>query len=297
MPFVTDDTWSPARYRIALAAWQRNAANNESEILPRSASRTKVPRHAELAGKLRALLTWRAASAIGDWTVVAANDNRPKGEPLLLDSEHETRPRLSEIARAIKDVNFEERRHAKLGGGGSPNVVATGGDIERGPVSPGSLRPRREVPDCIVRLGRLEFSNGAKEEPALVRDAVGNIAKGAVRIGLGGITRLGSYRARDRFTAPKGAANDNLAPRTVGISVNANLGAVDFCDPLADVDEMARIRMAVKPATAELLDFAIKAANFREIGERLGLAGKHAERQGKAALLAACEELDAALAA
>lgn len=46
-----------------------------------------------------------------------------------------------------------------------------------------------------------------------------------------------------------------------------------------------------------LLDFALRAANFQEIGERLGYSGKHAARKGKEALIDAWEELEAVLGA
>ncbi|MBY4589413.1 hypothetical protein [Rhizobium redzepovicii] len=298
MPFVTDDTWSPARYRIALAAWQRNAARNESEILPRSASTTKVPRHGDLARKLGSLLTWRSLSAGADWTSIAANDNSAPGEPDLIDSDYTIRPRLGEIFRSIKDVEFTERRHAKLGGGGETNVVAISGDIERAKIWPSTLRPRRVAPAVIVRLGKLEFSNGGCEEPALILSARG-IEPGAVRIPLGGLKRFSKGArgcAGDSFGKPKGA-NDNHKPPTVGCSQSANNGAMDFSDPVVDMQEARRVRKAVAPGTAMLLDFAIRASNFREIGERIGYSGKHAERKGKAALIEACEELDAILAA
>lgn len=298
MPFVTDATWTPARYRVALAAWQRNAPAKDSDVKPRRAATSDAPRHGDLSRKLRSLLTWRSMSTGSDWTSIAANDNAAPGEPELIDSDFTIRPRLGEIFRGIKDVEFGERRHAKLGGEGGINVVAVGGDIERADVWPSSLRPRRKVPAAIVRLGKLEFSNGGCEEPALVLSA-GGVEPGAVRVPLGGITRFSKGRrgrAGDSFGKPKGA-NDNREPVTVGNSQSAGGGAMDFCDPVADTQEARRVRSAVAPGTATLLDFAIRAANFREIGERIGYSGKHAERKGKAALIEACEELDAVLAA
>jgi len=298
MPFVTDVTWTPARYRVALSVWQRNAPKNDSDARPRQAAKSESPRHSDLARKLRPLLTWRSLSTGSDWTSIAANDNAAPGQPDLIDSDFTIRPRLGEIFRSIKDVEFAERRHAKLGGGGDTNIVAIGGDIERASVWPGSLRPRRRAPAAIVRLGKLEFSNGGNEEPALVLSA-GRAEPGAVRIPLGGLTRFGRGRrgrAQDGFGKPKGA-NDNDVPATVGSSQLASSGAVDFCDPVADSQEARRVRRAVAPGTAILLDLAIRASNFREIGECIGYSGKHAERKGKAALIEACKELDAVLAA
>ncbi len=299
MPFITDASWTPARYRRALSAWSINAPTRDSEVGPRKVRKTEKPRHDDLARKLRALLVWRSLFAGSDWTVVAANDNRDEREPELIDSEFNIRPRLGEIFRALVDVEFTERRHARLGGGGEIDVVATGGDIERGEVWPGSVRRRLKAPPpTIVRLGRLEFSNGGKEEPALVLVA-GKPAPGAVRIELGGLTRFAvgtRGKARDGFGKPKGA-NDNTPPATVGGSQAASRGAMNFRDPVADAQEAERVRRAVAPGTARLLDLALRAANFREIGEQLGHSGKHAERKGKAALIEACGELDGVLAA
>jgi hypothetical protein len=299
MPFVTDVTWTPARYRAALSAWQRNAPKNDSAVQPRTAVKSDTPRHSDLANKLRSLLVWRSLSAGADWTLIAANDNNaPENGPDLIDSDFTIRPRLGEIFRAIEDVEFVERRHAKLGGGGDVNVVATSGDIERANVWPSSLRPRRIAPASIARLGKLEFSNGGHEEPALILSARG-VEPGSVRIPLGGLTRFANGRrgrAQDGFGKPKGA-NDNDAPATVGCSQSASSGAVDFCDLVAGDQEARHVRCAVAPGTAMILDFAIRASNFREIGERIGYTGKHAERKGKAALIESCEELDAVLAA
>lgn len=297
MPFVTDPTWTPSTYRLALTRWQQNAAGKDSEVLPRQAATTSKPRHTALSRKLRALLTWRAMSNGSDWTAVPANDNKPTGEPALIDSDFRIRPSVGEMMNALKPVTFEERRHAKLGGGGDENVVPIGGDVERGPVSPRAMRRKQLAVPCVTRLGTLEFSNGAIEEPALVRDEAGNVVRGSVRIPLGGMTRMGRFRPSERFGAPKGADNDNSPSITAGHSANASAPAFDFVDPVADAQEFERVRQAVKPETANVLDLALRAANFSEIGEHLGHHGKTAERRGKAALLAACEELEAVLAA
>lgn len=290
MPFQTDTSWTPAAYRKALAAWQQNNPQSQRATTSRKAAPTNSPRLGDLSKKLKSLLTWRAITQGSDWT--AANDNSDPG-PALIDCDHTIRPRISALSRALSGVNFEERSHAKLGGDGAPNVVPVGGEIEYGKV----MRQKGRKPECVVRMGALYFSNGGVEERALIRDEVGRISMGAVRIPLGGIVRVGQHKAYERFDRPKGAANDNLAPADVGVSANANRGAYAFDDPVADADEAAFLRRTIKPETAAILDFALVAANLRQIGERLGHAGKHAERKGKQALIKACEELDAILAA
>ncbi|RWE46905.1 MAG: hypothetical protein EOS79_11045 [Mesorhizobium sp.] len=274
-------------------AWLASIAANDNP-LPRKAAPTSNPRHGKHAAQLRSLLTWRAASQEADWTSVAVNDNDldDGGEtvPLLLDSTYEIRPRLSEITAAIKDVKLVERRHARLGGGGDPHVVAVGGDVERGPVLSQTKKPQ-----CVIRLGALRLSNGSQAEWAPVRTEAG-IQYDWVRIPLGGIVDCKGRKARDKFGAAKGPKQPGFSV-SVGSSGRASSGAVAWNDPLAEAQDAACIRASVKAETATILDLALRAANFREIGEHLGHRGRHAERRGREALIAACGELDAALAA
>lgn len=298
MPFITDHTWTPATYRLALRAWQMNAPATDGAIKPRNAVVTKKPKHAALSRKLRSLMTWRAMAAGSDWTLMADNDNDETGRRKRMNADCiiEIRPLPSEIMAAIKqaDVEIIERRHAKLGGGGEVVRIVSGEDVERGK----TLRQGKGKPDCITSIGRLQFSNGGQIERALVRDALGKVSMGEVRIPLGGLIKIGPYRLRDDFRRPKGApvaANDNSL--TVGASLTATEHAIDFSDPVADAPERERIRRAVGKDITRLLDHALIAANFSEIGTRLGYDGKTAERRGKAALIAACEILEKELAA
>lgn len=298
MAFTTDHTWTPATYRKAHLLWELNAPKTDGAIKPRKAVVTKKPKHADLSRKLRSLMTWRAMAAGSDWTLMADNDNDEAGRKKHMNADCivEVRPLPSEIMSAINqaDVEIIERRHAKLGGGGDVFRTVSGTDVERGK----TLRQGKGKPDCITSIGRLQFSNGAQIERALVRDALGKVSTGEVRIPLGGLIKIGPHRLRDYFRKPKGApvaANDNNI--TVGASLTATEHAVDFADPVADAQERERVRKAIGRETARVLDHALVAANFAEIGERLGYGGKTAERRGKAALIAACEVLEKELAA
>lgn len=298
MTFTTDHTWTPATYRLAHRLWELNAPKTDGALKSRKAAVTKRPKHADLSRKLRSLMTWRAMTAGSDWTLMADNDNDENGRKKQMNADCiiEVRPLPSEIMAAIKqaDVEIIERRHAKLGGGGEVVRIVSGEDVERGK----TLRQGKGKPDCITSIGRLQFSNGGQIERALVRDALGKVSTGDVRIPLGGLIKIGPHRLRDYFRKPKGApvaANDNNI--TVGASLTATEHAVDFADPVADAQERERVRKAVGRETARILDHALVAANFAEIGERLGYGGKTAERRGKAALIAACEVLEKELAA
>lgn len=291
MPFITDVTWKPTTYRLALRAWQLNAPSRETEISPRRAKKPAKAKHGELSRKLRSLLVWRSMTSGSDWTVVAANDNLAPGESPNLDCSHEVRPLPSEIMAAIEKVDVQEIRHAKLGGGGPLVIIPVGGDIDRGVVH----EQEEKKPDCIVRMGRLHFSNGGNQEQALVMDPTGKAVRGVVRVPLGGLTKVGPRRPADYFRNPKGAANDNQQ-MTVGTSLTASPAMFDFVDPLADAQEAEHLRRAVGKENARILDHALIAATFAEIGERLGFVGKTAERRGKLAVITACEVLEKELA-
>lgn len=302
MAFTIDHTWTPATYRLAHRLWELNAPKTDSALKPRKAAVTKRPKHADLSRKLRSLMTWRAMAAGSDWTLMADNDNDEAGrkKPMNADCIIEIRPLPSEIMKVIEDgiknggLKVTERRHAKKGGGGDVVRMVSGEDVERGKVH----RQGKGKPDCITSIGRLQFSNGGNVERAMVLDVTGKPKMGEVRIPLGGLIKIGKHRLKDYFRHPKGApvaANDNNI--TVGASLTATEHAVDFADPVADAQERERVRKAVGRETARILDHALVAANFAEIGERLGYGGKTAERRGKAALIAACEVLEKELAA
>ena len=258
--------------------WLDSLPANDNEP-PRPAKHDK-PRHRDRARALRPLLAWRAAMTVTAWTEAFDNDNDVDAVPLL-DSKHEVRPRISEIRVALRDVETETRRHARDGGGGPEFTNPVGGDME---VSGGN----------IVRLGGLHFSNGKHVERGPVLRA-GRIVQDDIPIPRGGLIAFNAkFPPRDRFGAPRGFQSD--ASPTVLPSQTATPGAYLFDDPVAANDEARHMRAAVKPETAEILDMACSASNFRQVGEHLGLSGKTAERQGKMAVIEACEELERILA-
>lgn len=302
MPFIADQSWTPATYRRAHEAWAAQAPANDSEIVPRKAE-TKKPRHRDLAPVLRPLLTWRALMSTSPWT--AANDN--DAPPPATDRLSEIRPRIDEIVNGLNGVDIEDRREARIGGGGQVLRVITGGDIERRPATglkskktnrkskKTNRKSKKTKPDVLARAGSLSFSDGAAEERATIIGAAGVARRGSVRIPLGGLVKVGKARPFERYGKPKGPANDNAAP-TVGPSLTATASAVDFADPVADADEARHLRQALGD-DAIALDAAVSAASFADVGKKLGYFGKTAERRGKAAVVKACARLAELLAA
>ncbi|TIP03857.1 MAG: hypothetical protein E5X72_14215 [Mesorhizobium sp.] len=301
MPFVTDETWTPSAYRKAYGLWAANAPKTDAPIIPRDAH-TASPRHGKLSGKLRGLLTWKAvtnpepplATSWMRYDLPADNDNEFDGAepvPPLLDSETEIRPSISELRR-----EWENSKHT---GVEYRNGVAIGGDVSHAVVSgpayavpEGERAPHRKY-RIVTRIRRLEFGNGQQEENCIVLRN-DKPAKGRVRVPEGALVRFRGRRPVDNFRGPKGSLPET--DYTVGIGGH-NRGSIRCPDPVVDHEWATTLRQEVGEETAELLDLAIVAANFREVGEALGKSGKTAERAGKAAVLAACGRLDEVLAA
>ncbi|MBN8242940.1 hypothetical protein JF546_07960 [Nitratireductor aquimarinus] len=243
---------------------------------------SKKPRHATIATQCRPLLAWRDLTAPADWTAIPVNDNnqdKPGYDAIL-----EQRPRIGEMLRALKDVKFRTVRHVNFDGGCADHVVPASGDIEYG-------TGQRGKPPSVIRLGDLRFSNGRNVERGLIlKDGI--LQRGDIRIPLGGLVSCKGYKARERYGEPKGEPGETPVPRRP-----TNPGAVSFADPLEQADTVESVREMVKPETAAVLDCALRAANFADIGRLQGYRGKNAERRGKQALLQACAELKTALAA
>lgn len=292
-------------YRKAHAAWQDNAPKHDGPIMPREA-KTASPRHADLSTKLRSLLTWRSATnpeppVTTSWLrydLHADNDNsfdeNDEPVPQLLDTEIEIRPTINELQREWKGPKEKPNRYHR--------GVAVAGNIEHGVQRDvpeyaaseieGTRAPRRDR-RVVTRIGRLEFGNGEQEECCMVLQ-MGKAVMGRVRVPAGALVRYKGWAPVDNFRAAKGSLPETEA--TVGIGGH-NPGSLPCPDPVVDHVWAMTLRNAVGEETAKVLDLAISAANFREIGEAHGKQGKHAERHGKQLALDACEKLDEILAA
>ncbi|RWB89241.1 MAG: hypothetical protein EOQ52_12765 [Mesorhizobium sp.] len=303
MPFITDETWTPSAHRKAYALWAANAPKTDAPIIPRNAH-TASPRHGKLSGKLRGLLTWKAATnpeppLTTSWMrydLPADNDNEFDGTepvPALLDSETEIRPSIGELRREWENRKDSETKVEYRNG------VAVGGDIAHavvsGPayaVAEGESAPRRQY-RIVTRIRRLEFGNGQQEEHCIVLRN-DKPAKGRARVPEGALVRFRGRKPVDNFRSAKGSLPDT--DYTVGIGSH-NPGSIRCPDPVVDHEWATTLRRHVGKEAAKVLDLAIVAANFREVGEAFGKTGKNAERHGKTAVIAACSRLDQVLAA
>jgi hypothetical protein len=314
MTFITDHTWTPATYRKALAAWKANAPKTDGPIMPRDAH-TTAPRHGKLSVKLRSLMAWKRAAEPEDplatswlrYDLHADNDNNfdEQDEPIpqLLDTVEEIRPSIPEMQREWPSSVKNKWPVVYL------HDVAIGGDMEHGTQKDvpeyaaseiaGGNAPKRDR-RIVKRIRGLEFSNGEQVERTEVRGPNDTVVMGDVRMPAGALVRYKSgksgkwYRPSDNFRGAKGALPET--EQTVGVGGHSQ-GSLPCPDPVAEHEWARDIRKLVDKETARVLDMALEAANFREIGEAFGKQGKNAERAGRDMVIEACGKLDLILAA
>lgn len=312
--FTTDETWTPSTYRKALAAWRDNAPKTDGPIMPREAVTTK-PRHDKLSVKLKSLMAWKHATEPDDpmatgwlrYDLHADNDNNfdehDEPVPQLLDTVEEIRPSIPEMQREWPSSVKNKWPVVYL------HDVAIGGDMAHGTQKgvpeyaaseiAGGNAPKRDR-RIVKRIRGLEFSNGEQVVRTEVRGPNDTVVMGDVRMPAGALVRYKAgksgkwYRPSDEFRGAKGGLPETEP--TVGMGGHSQ-GSLPCPDPVVDHEWAQTIRKLVDKETACVLDLALDAANFKEIGEHFGKQGKNAERVGKQMVIDACGKLDLILAA
>lgn len=289
---------SPALHRAIVGHWHLRAPANDSDIIPRD--RPGKGRHPDLADVVPALQAWRDLCSPSEphttnWLASAANENaaeqpfdayddewRDGPPPPAIDSELEMRPRPEELVRAMGDV---EVAYSETGG---PAVVV-GGDMDTHPgCEPAIIGGTACAP--LARLGALRFANGGTVERGMVRVEGGVIKRGLLRTTRGALTHCGPFKVRDRHAAWRGAEDGKVDPRSALPSISI--------DDRIDAERLAgRLRQRLSDEDVAVLDTALEAQNFADIGALAGHSGKHAQRQGKMMLRAAAERLQKLLQA
>lgn len=280
---------TPAEHRAAVAGWRETAPANDSQIMPR-APRAKG---GALAGRFGALLAWmKARRGSGASTFLAAdNDNTPieeGGHATTPDREHRIRPSVEKLAELTADYMVM-----------SPADLLTSPDIEW------------RDGGC-VRMGALEFSDGTRTEMATVLKARRAVA-GEVRLPKGAMLHttdeagapLGPAVSRSNGGMAKmlrGAAlpYGSLKDQFLGMQVAATgqPGAPAWEDTftaLADRHEYRRWVAELKERDVEVLDAAMEAGTFADIGAIDGHSGDYARHAGKRMLMAANDNLAAVM--
>ncbi|MDR6955223.1 hypothetical protein J2X65_004602 [Ancylobacter sp. 3268] len=273
---------TPAEHRAIVDHWRLRAPANDSDILPRD--RPGKGRHADLADLAPALRSWRSLCQAAEplstnWMLAAANDNASDEPfdcyedewtqappPPSIDSAMEMRPRPEEIVRAMGDV---EVAYSEYGG----PAVPVGGDVEVHPTAePAVIGGTPCAP--LARLGALRFATGEAYERVLVRREDGAIKKADRRIPKGALTHCGAFPVRDRLTAWRGSAGGAVDPQA--------MVPPPCMDDRIDAGRLAcRVRERLSANDVAVLDAALEAQNFADIGRLFGFTGRTARRRGK----------------
>lgn len=281
---------TPSEHRAAVAAWRETAPANDSEIMPR---RSRQAGNGPMAARLSALLAWsKAARGSGTSTFLESdNDNTPVdegGHATTPDREHRIRPSVEKLDAATAE--FRDL--------GAKDLLSSE-DIEW-----------RD--GACVRMGRLEFSDGTRTERAMVLKARRAVA-GEVRLPAGAM-----LDTEDEAGAPLGPAvsrsNGGMAKMLRGAALpygslkdqflgmqcaaTGQPGAPSWEDTftaLADRQEYYRWRAEITERDIEVLDAAMEASSYADIGALDGHEGEYARHAGKRMLIAANDNLDAVM--
>jgi hypothetical protein len=254
------------------------------------------PRHRGLAGELQALLRWKAAVTPivplqSNWSIVPANDNAPplaenssaERGGMLVDRLTETRPRVKETLRQMGDAaDFRTFRHARFGGDGEWDIAPTAPDT-------------RDNEGQVVRIGRLRFSDGTAEEPCM-RWSGGKLVFSCARVPAGGLTHYSDrWRVSDEFSEQRGNGRHDEAQAWASVRKSVSTGSVAHPNNFAEAQLDALARAGMSDTDVKVLDKAISADNFADVGAVLGLSGKRAEREGQIALRRAVKNFSASI--
>lgn len=280
-----------------------DAANDNH---PTRVEESEIPRHAKHEPELRGLLVWRRlriaegkTETPGTWMQAAgAWSDLPQGAEASVEN---LWPVATLIRAAHDGVDYCERSGAVVPYGGKSGALEYS-----------------EATGRLVRLGRLVLADDLRPEAAnddeqeepevLAVDEVFDRAISGDRWGCGNISTDRRYNAKiARAGSIIGIRHKTAKGKWVTLTTPRNPdGAYRkrsteppepiFPDDSADAQGRLTSLLAVlSPQTVLVLDAALEAQNFREIGELLGKTGKHAERVGKQALIDACTELQTGL--
>jgi hypothetical protein len=279
---------TPTEFRKIYDAWSMTAPPNDSDIIPDKPRIGDNPRHAGMCADLKAMLAWREMKESKDplqtnFLQAGIDDeivSEDAGAAILPTRNHERgleiRPTVDEMLDAVKDISFKtrcdyavifwrgftvstERQVPDLDVPENDGLIGYGVEYKSAAFPGCNLKP-------VVRLGRLRFSDadGYARQPR--GSLMFQIDKPGTRNGLSKKfmppPEHQRFNPEDRLIAMQDAAfaNDNISPKH-----------------------------------AKVLDAAIVAQNFSEIGKVFGFTKKTAERQGKRLLVDACKGFDEVL--
>lgn len=290
--------------RRAILARIDAANDNQSTRVEES----EIPRHAKHEPELRPLLTWRRLRIAegktenpGTWMMTAgASFDLPQDAEASVEN---LWPIPTLMRAALDGVDYCERSGAIVPYGGKSGSLeysaGTGRLVRIGRlVIADDLRPEAanddDEPDAEPEvlavdevLDRAIYGERWRSNVSTDRTYNSKVARAGSIIGIRHRTKKGKWVTLTTPRNPDGAYRKRSTEPPEPI----------VPDDSADAqDRLAALIAVLSPQMVLVLDAALEAQNFREIGELLGKLGKHAERVGRQALLDACAELQVALA-
>lgn len=294
-PFRAPIDGTPAGYRQVLDRLRAEDAANDNEPASRRA-RPQAPRHRALEAEFESLRKWKTLRELAEQAGCPSSWMAGSGDPNApTEAEPRKPPEWTEEALILAaSIGVRWRR---LGG----RLIPADGDIAHSPTTGRLLRCGRLVMADDLRA---DNDDEAKDElgaetPDLVEElSGGNVDSdsaynrrtpaGSV-IGILHRTKDGREVTLTEPTKPRFRKRRSFPPPPEQPASPWDIGEAR--------NELQRLIEIMAPQAVSVLDGALRAENFREIGLSLGKHGKTAERAGKAALLAACAEFEAALQA
>lgn len=311
LPFrvpANDDT--PASRRQILEHWREQAPACDSKIFHRRAE-TDLARLEHLAEELRPLMTWRrlreAAESDGvgtNWmaayeTPVPANDDAPPSRPLpQLDLKPQKETPRALVAR-LGDFVAEERPETILRRDEDGELYVaeqrtrlvlagnTDGKWERHPSTQFRSKPRSRtkwtVPGGVSHCGEAVFSG---PDHRRFGHAIGTLGYVDRTHRFVPVAEDYDMRPVDGEGRGSGKQNNNPPPPVPAPDIETIVDARQT---------LALLLKRLVPQTVLVLDTAIRARSFEDVGTAAGYSGEYAKKAGKRVSLASCEALHLAM--
>lgn len=301
----------PAARRRILEQWHSQAPENDSDIFCRQAD-TEKPRLEHLEEDCKLLKTWRnlrsdaESDGLGtNWMSVheplaADNDDEaPAHRPLPLRDLDLTEDTAEALVRRLGNYVAEERPETILRRDEDDELYVAeqrtrlmlvgnaDGEFERYAGTRFRAKPRSrkklEAPGAVSRCGTAHFTgrdhrvDGLTEGTLCFRDSQRRLRPVDVDYDL---RPLGNEERQ------AGKQNNERPPET----------RIPDTEDIVDArQKLVRLQAFLTPETVLVLDTAIRAQNFDEVGAAAGYSGDYAKKAGKRLTIAACKSLDLGL--
>lgn len=318
LPFrIPANNNTPAVRRRILDHWQTQAPANDSDIFSRPAE-TAAPRLEHLEEDCKPLMTWRRLRAAAEsdglgtnWMGAheapePANDNQPARRSMPQRDLDLTEDTAEAVVRRLGNYVAEERpetiwRRDESGAlyvaEQRSRLMLVGhkdGDFERYPGTKFRAKPRSrrklEAPGGVAKCGNAYFSGPEHRIDGFDEGTLCYVDRGRR---LRKVEEDYDMRALDSVGRGKGKQNNNRPPE---IHVPGAEDIIDARQTLALLQtSRGKSGPALSPDNVLVLDVAIRAPNFEDVGLAMGHSGDYAKKAGKRLTISACKALSLGL--